>query len=73
MGPRSQTERKVYATEMQQAIANYQGLSVKFTRVEDLIMDYQNCPVQGITLSSGEKISKRAIITTGTFLEEKFG
>lgn len=71
-GPRAQTDRELYAKELQQIITNYPGLSLKYARVEDVIMNSSNSQVEGVVLENGDIIKTRCvIIATGTFLQGK--
>jgi len=67
-GPRAQADRKLYKKFMQQEILNYPNLDCLYDPVEDLLLENKN-QVIGVSCSSGKTIkAKRAILTTGTFL-----
>ncbi len=66
-GPRTQADRKIYRTAMQNEIANAPHLSVIVGEATDLVMEGNR--VAGLTLSDGSEIrSTTVILTTGTFL-----
>ncbi len=66
-GPRAQTDRKLYAQAMQQAIAAQDGLTVIEADVFDL--DLIGDTVAGVILSDGRRLACRSVVlTTGTFL-----
>ncbi len=67
-GPRAQADRKLYRTEMQDILSNYQNLNIEAIAVEDLIFTHNVC--QGIIGADGERIfATSVILTTGTFLK----
>ena len=71
-GPRSQTDRELYAKELQKIVTNYSNLCIKYARVEDILINSDNTQVQGVILDNKEIIkAKTVIITTGTFLHGK--
>lgn len=71
-GPRCQSDRKLYRTEMQRRLFDYPNLDVKAGAVEDLIVvrDADDNPViKGVILADGTTIkAPTVILTTGTFL-----
>ena len=71
-GPRAQADRKLYKEEMQKEILSYNNLDVLEETTEgiEIITDENNNnKLSGIKLSSGKIVkTKKAVITTGTFL-----
>lgn len=66
-GPRAQSDRKIYRTEMQSEMRAQPNLQVIEGEVVDLIM--QGDGVAGIVLADGSELRSGAVIlTTGTFL-----
>ncbi len=66
-GPRAQSDRKIYRTEMQAEIRAQPNLQVIEGEVTDMIM--QGNTVTGVVLADGSEIRAGAVIlTTGTFL-----
>jgi len=66
-GPRSQTDRKLYARAMQTDLSETDGLSIVEGEAHDLIV--KKGRVSGLILSDGRQIAAGAVvITTGTFL-----
>src|SRR5947209_7073805 len=66
-GPRAQTDRKLYAAAMQQAISTFPDLSVIEAEADDLLLEGGH--VSGIKLSDGRELGSAAVVlTTGTFL-----
>jgi len=66
-GPRTQADRKLYATAMQAAITDTENLSVIEGEADDLLT--ANDRVAGIRLADGRELRAGAVvITTGTFL-----
>lgn len=67
-GPRSQIDRGLYRTAMQQALAASEGLTIEAAAVEDLIIEQGR--VAGVTDDRGRAWRAGAVIlTTGTFLK----
>ena len=65
---RAQVDKIVYPQEMLKALENIKNLTIKESMVEDLIVK-DNC-VLGIITEDNEKIlSKKVILTTGTYLK----
>ncbi|WP_299586149.1 tRNA uridine-5-carboxymethylaminomethyl(34) synthesis enzyme MnmG [uncultured Tateyamaria sp.] len=66
-GPRAQSDRKVYRTEMLRLIENTPNLDVIEGEVVDFTM--QGDRVSGVTLADGSEVVARSVVlTTGTFL-----
>ncbi len=66
-GPRTQSDRKLYRSAMQSAIAGQKDLSVLEAAVVDLIVDGDG--VTGLVCEDGSRIeAERVVLTTGTFL-----
>ena len=66
-GPRTQSDRLLYKSEMQEEFKNKPGLTVLESEVTDLIMN--GGKVEGVTLSDGSEVKSSAtILTAGTFL-----
>ena len=66
-GPRAQSDRQIYKTEMQKELAAAPALTILEGEATDLIMDGSR--VSGIAMRDGSQISAGAVIlTTGTFL-----
>ena len=64
---RAQADKKVYPKVMKEYLDNTDNLDIQEGMVEDLIIN--NNKVEGVILSSGEKINaKSVILTTGTYL-----
>jgi tRNA uridine 5-carboxymethylaminomethyl modification enzyme len=66
-GPRAQADRILYKNAIQSLLAATDNLTIKFTSVEDLIVE--SSAIKGVITSGGENIfAKSVILTTGTFL-----
>ena len=66
-GPRTQADRALYASAMQRAVAETDGLTVIEGEADDLIVEAGR--VAGAVLADGRRVSAAAVvITTGTFL-----
>ena len=66
-GPRAQSDRSIYRSEMQAELAQLANLDIIEGEAIDLTMDDHR--VNGVTLADGTNISaKGVILTTGTFL-----
>ncbi|MCH2076666.1 MAG: tRNA uridine-5-carboxymethylaminomethyl(34) synthesis enzyme MnmG [Rhodobacteraceae bacterium] len=66
-GPRAQSDRAIYRSEMQAAISAVQGLTVIEGEASSFIMSGQR--VLGIRLTDGtDLLASRVVLTTGTFL-----
>ena len=66
-GPRAQSDRKIYRTEMIAETVNQPNLEIVEGEVVDFIIE--NGTVKGVFLADGESLqSKATILTTGTFL-----
>jgi len=66
-GPRAQTDRKIYRTQMQNALTQVQNLDIIEGEVVDISMSDGH--VCGIELADGSKLTTRTVVlTTGTFL-----
>ncbi len=66
-GPRTQSDRDLYRTAMQDALAKQEHLTVLQAEVADLLVS--DSGVHGVLLSDGQKIDASAVVlTTGTFL-----
>ena len=66
-GPRTQADRKLYASAMQYAIADQPSLEVIEAEVEDLVI--KDGRIAGLRLADGRLLSCAAVVlTTGTFL-----
>ena len=64
---RAQADKKVYPKVMKEYLDNTNNLDIQEGMVEDLIIN--NNKVEGVILSSGEKINaKSVVLTTGTYL-----
>ncbi len=67
-GPRTQSDRGLYKSAMQQTLAAYPNLTIKAHPVEDLIIERGR--ISGvITSDQQEWCSERVVLTTGTFLK----
>ena len=67
-GPRTQSDRGLYKTAMQNTLSAYPNLSIQAQAVEDLIT--KNGRVVGVATANKREIrSERVILTTGTFLK----
>ena len=65
---RAQVDKVTYPQEMLKTLGNTKNLTIKEAMVEDLIVE--NNEVKGIVTSENEKIlSKKVILTTGTYLK----
>jgi len=66
-GPRTQSDRYLYKTKMQDILLNYENLFIKDISVDDLKIE--NGKVVGVVTENKENfLSERVILTTGTFL-----
>lgn len=66
-GPRTQSDRYLYKTKMQDILLNYENLFIKNISVDDLKIE--NGKVVGVVTENKENfLSERVILTTGTFL-----
>lgn len=66
-GPRAQSDRAIYLTEMQREIHAVEGLTVVEGEATDLMMSGNR--VSGVVLADGSEITAHSVIlTTGTFL-----
>ena len=66
-GPRAQSDRAIYRTEMQAALQDLPNLAIIEGEAVDLIMDAGR--VTGVVMSDGSQVSGRGVVlTTGTFL-----
>ena len=67
-GPRTQSDRYLYLTEMQNALGGYENLSIKDGAVDDLMVNKTR--IIGVITENGEEISAgQVVLTTGTFLK----
>ena len=67
-GPRTQSDRKLYLTAMQEEIASTDNLNVIEGAAADLVL--RNGKVSGVLLENGTVIKSAAVVlTTGTFLK----
>ncbi|OAA54432.1 Glucose-inhibited division protein A [Cordyceps fumosorosea ARSEF 2679] len=75
-GPRAQIDRKLYRTYMREELESYANLSIVLDSVSDIVLSTeetgpsaQKPAISGVRLDSGDIIlTKRVVITTGTFL-----
>ena len=66
-GPRAQSDRKIYRTEMLKEIENQENLSIVEGEAVDFVMEGSR--VCGVLLEDGTEVQTKAVIlTTGTFL-----
>jgi len=66
-GPRAQSDRRIYKTEMQAELAGWPNLKIIEGEATDLVMEGDR--VTGIVLGDGSTMQSRCVIlTTGTFL-----
>ena len=66
-GPRTQSDRHLYKSKMQDILLNYENLTVKEVCVDDLLV--KSGKVNGVVDENSESfLSERVILTTGTFL-----
>lgn len=66
-GPRAQSDRAIYRSEMQSELAQLENLTILEGEATDLVMQGQR--VAGVVMRDGGRISARSVIlTTGTFL-----
>ncbi len=66
-GPRTQADRALYKSAMQEEFTNKEGLNVIEAEVADLLQTGN--VIKGVTLADGTKLkSASVILTTGTFL-----
>jgi len=67
-GPRTQSDRGLYKSAMQDVLSTYPNLTIKASAVEDLIT--KDGRVVGVVGADGtEFASERVVLTTGTFLK----
>ena len=67
-GPRTQADRKLYRTAMQQAIAATDNLSLLAAPIDDLLVE--NDQIKGVVTATGEILRAACVVlTTGTFLD----
>ncbi|MGJ8564375.1 MAG: tRNA uridine-5-carboxymethylaminomethyl(34) synthesis enzyme MnmG [Alphaproteobacteria bacterium] len=67
-GPRTQSDRALYKSAMQDTLSTYANLSIEAQAVEDLMV--KNGHVTGVITADGrEWLSGRVVLTTGTFLK----
>ena len=67
-GPRTQSDRALYKSAMQETLSTYANLSIEAQAVEDLIV--KSGRVTGVITADGrEWLSGRVVLTTGTFLK----
>jgi tRNA uridine 5-carboxymethylaminomethyl modification enzyme len=68
-GPRAQSDRELYKTEMFELLSNYPNLYIVEASVEDLLIDSITNELYGIKTKENKEIyAKNVVITTGTFL-----
>lgn len=68
-GPRSQLDRYVFKTNVQQSLKQKKNLTLRAARVDALLFTQDRAAITGIVLSDGTEIEAKAvIIATGTFL-----
>lgn len=68
-GPRSQLDRYVFKTNVQQSLKEKKNLTLRAARVDALRFTEDRANITGIVLSDGTEIEAKAvIIATGTFL-----
>ncbi len=66
-GPRTQSDRHLYKSKMQDILLNYENLTVKEVCVDDLLV--KSGKVNGVVDENRQSfLSERVILTTGTFL-----
>lgn len=66
-GLRAQADRKLYKKAIQEILASYLNLEIKYASVSSL--EIRDNAVNGVILEDGEVISSKAVVlTTGTFL-----
>ena len=66
-GPRAQSDRAIYRTEMLNEIEKQENLSIVEGEVTDFIMEGRK--IKGVQLADGSELSCEAVVlTTGTFL-----
>ncbi len=66
-GPRAQADREIYKQVMQQLLASYNNLELKFAEIMDIIVNNDGQAI-GVICSEGEIYAKSIVLTTGTFL-----
>lgn len=67
-GPRTQSDRYLYRTEMQAALASQENLTILAGAVDDVLVDADR--VVGVRTEAGEEYaSGQVVLTTGTFLK----
>ena len=70
-GPRAQADRKLYAAAIQAILDEYDGLSIRETGVDDVLLSDDN-RVAGVVLDDGTTVACGSlVITSGTFLRGK--
>ncbi len=66
-GPRTQADRKLYRSAVQQLLSEYEDLTIQEGSVEKFLR--VGSEIKGVVLSSGQVLrSKAVVLTTGTFL-----
>ncbi len=66
-GPRAQSDREIYRTEMQAELALLENLNILEGEATDLVMDGSR--VAGVVMRDGAELTAQSVIlTTGTFL-----
>jgi tRNA uridine 5-carboxymethylaminomethyl modification enzyme len=66
-GPRAQSDREIYRTEMQAELVQLENLNILEGEATDLVMD--GARVAGVVMRDGAELSAQSVIlTTGTFL-----
>jgi len=67
-GPRAQADRGLYASAMQEEIANYPNLCVFEDAVDDIKLNDKGAVKAVVTENGTEFATKAVVLTTGTFL-----
>lgn len=68
-GPRAQSDRVIYKSAMQAALAAQANLTIHEAGAEDLILAGDGASVTGVVTDRGERLTAgRVVLTTGTFL-----
>lgn len=66
-GPRTQADRKLYRSAVQELLSEYENLAIQEGAVEKFLR--VGSEIKGVVLSSGQVLrSKAVVLTTGTFL-----
>ncbi|PIR37674.1 MAG: tRNA uridine-5-carboxymethylaminomethyl(34) synthesis enzyme MnmG [Alphaproteobacteria bacterium CG11_big_fil_rev_8_21_14_0_20_39_49] len=66
-GPRAQADRKLYKKAVSEILKDYENLTIKYSSVEDIIVE--DNIVKGIITEDNQTIKcSKVILTTGTFL-----